>query len=66
MRRELLERYFTGSPSTGQTGGKRRNVPNQQASGSEGDRGSIWLSRAEMTLHDVQVSAVILGLNLAK
>lgn len=58
LRRELLEHYFTRSP-TRPNAVNRRNAPNQQAPSSEGDRGSLLLSRADMTLHEVQVSLAL-------
>jgi hypothetical protein len=58
LRRELLEHYFTSSPMK-PAASSRRGAPSQQVASPIGDRGSLILSRADMTLHDIQVSLAL-------
>jgi hypothetical protein len=45
----MLERYFTGASRAS------ASSPSASSAESDGGRGSTYLRRAEMTLHDVQV-----------
>lgn len=60
LRKELLSRYYGTEPArlSKAAGGRSASRSSVGLLTAEAERGRVMLSRAQMTLHDVQVTAL--------